>query len=87
MDLRQHYKCVGEKGLSKKRAEEIWDKITVDEIIKYKDDDDLLSSESICLKKFSINHGLKNDHPLNKVKFYNIKRIEEGCFKLNDRTL
>ena len=35
MQLRQHYKCVGEKGLNPKVAEKIWDRITVQEIMKY----------------------------------------------------
>ena len=87
IDHRQHYKCIGEKGLSKKKAEEIWSKITVEEIIKYKDENDSIEASDIAVKKFKINHGLSGDHPLHYVKFYDNKDLSYGSFKLNEKTL
>ena len=74
MQYRKHYKCVGEKGLSRKVAEKRWDQITAQAIVQYQEDDlEPLSADDIVVKKFIINHGLKEAHPLENVKFFDKK--------------
>jgi len=89
MDLRQHYKCVGEKGLSKEVALKYWGSINENAVLKYQDKDsvDLLNKDDICVKKIKINHGLKNDHPLNHVMFFNTKDSNASAKRLNKRKL
>jgi len=67
---------VGEKGLDPEKVAGIWKKITNEAIFEFvqldEDSDDNLKVEDIGVKKFVINHGLKEgDHPLNHVKFFN----------------
>ena len=75
MQYRKHYRCVGEKGLSRNMVEKMWKNISVEEIIKYQDknNEDPLTCEDIGIKKFKINHGLNDKHPLNNVKFFDKK--------------
>ena len=40
IDFRKHYKCVGEKGLNEKDANEIYSKLSVDNILAYQKDSD-----------------------------------------------
>lgn len=87
MDNRQQYFCVGEKGLKKSKYDEFWDKINNEEIIKFKKDGDSITSDEIQVKKYSIHFGMKEKHPLNHVKFYDNKNLEDGSFMLNKRTL
>ena len=35
IDFRKHYKCVGEKGLNEKDANEIYSKLSADDILQY----------------------------------------------------
>lgn len=77
MQMRQHYKCVGEKGLKKAVAKSKWNQITTEEIVKYAEplpDGEMLRSDEIAVKKFKINYGLGERHPLNHVKFYDFKK-------------
>lgn len=39
MQFREHYKCVGEKGINTVLADEIWKKITEEEVFKFVFDD------------------------------------------------
>ena len=84
MQYRKHYKCVGEKGLNKDVAEIVWNQITAEAIVEFQDEesDDKLLPEHIGVKKFIINHGLKKDHPLNNVKFFDKKSGIKNSYNL-----
>ena len=80
---------MGEKGLDSKIAGKIWSKITEEAVVACQDEDygsERLKAEEIRLKKFKINYGLKDDHPLNHVKFFDKKR-DPGSYKLDQRKL
>ena len=70
MDYRQHYKCVGEKGINRKVKEKHWDTINEHDVVKYAPAGSELSHEEISVRKFKINHGLGDKYPLNHVRFY-----------------
>ena len=74
--FRQLYKCAGEKGLDPEKAPGIWKQITAANILQYADQsgDIKLQESDIALKKYVINHGLKDGkHPLESVKFFDKK--------------
>lgn len=70
MDYRQHYKCVGEKGLSKKVVDKLWNDLKEEVVCKYRCSGSDLKPEDLSLRKFKINHGLGAKYPLNHVRFY-----------------
>ena len=74
MDYRQHYKCVGEKGLNKMVATNRWNSIKEADIVRLSSDGSL-KPEDIVVRKFKINHGLKDKYPLNYVRFYDKSEI------------
>ena len=58
----------------------MWEDITAEAVVKFQessgeDEDSILRAEEIAIKKFKINHGLKNEHPLNKCKFFDKKGV------------
>merc|ERR1712166_1162985 len=76
MHFRQHYRCVGEKGLNRVTAERVWQDVTAEAVCSFAEPDDngeLLLPTEVGIKKYTINHGLKRDHPLNNVKFFDKK--------------
>lgn len=92
MLLRQHYRCVGEKGLDpEKSSKELWSKITADAVIEHAskdqgldpDPENRLSAEEIGIKKYIITHGLKgNRHPLDHVKFFGKHTQNQKAYEL-----
>jgi len=85
MQFRQHYLCVGEKGLNRVTAERVWKNITAEAICSFAEPDEngerLLPTE-VGVKKYTINHGLKRDHPLNNVKFFDKKGHKKESYPL-----
>jgi len=93
MAYRKHYKCVGEKGVTRRVAERMWPHITAQAIVEHQDREaeefleDPLSAEDLAVWKFKITHGLKNDHPLNHVRFFDHRSQNQECFKLQKHVL
>lgn len=91
MDYRQHYKCVGEKGLRQDVAAKKWNSIGEQDIVKCGRKDASLKPEEIVVRKFKINHGLKDKYPLWYVKFYDKSEIQQTrkarSFKLGKKAL
>lgn len=91
MDFRQHYKCVGEKGLNKQVALSHWNEVCAAAIVAHAPAGSTLRVEDLGVRKFKINHGLGSDQPLYNVRFYDKKEIcEEGIvrsYKLDRRVL
>ena len=77
MDYRQHYKCVGEKGLSRKVVDRLWNELSAETVCKYLPLNSDLKPEDLCLRKFKINHGLGSKYPLNHVRFYDRGEVEQ----------
>jgi len=80
IQMRGHYRCVGEKGLRRQVAEQLWNSISAEEIVSHlgaqserAGDPVTLTADEIGVKKFLINHGMKRGHPLENVKFFNLK--------------
>ena len=91
IQFRQHYRCVGEKGIDQERANLKWKEITVKAIFEHAqfddDSEDNLKIEDIGLKKFVITHGLKEKHPLYHVKFFDKRSISNSSYRLPQRKL
>ena len=63
----------------------MWKQINAEAICKFSEADengDLLLPHEIGVKKYIINHGLKNDHPLNNVKFFDKKGDKKESYHL-----
>ena len=58
--------------------------MTEEAVCKFVMDDggDLLQPSEIALKKFKIHHGMKADHPLNHVKFFDRKGDKQEAYYL-----
>ena len=88
MQFRKHYKCVGEKGLNMARLDDdIWKQITPEAICEYAEPDEngqMLKPSDIGVKKYIITNGLKGDHPLNHVKFFDKKGHKKQSYVLAD---
>ena len=82
MDFRQHYKCVGEKGLNSNVAQRQWNNVNEAAIVAYAPSGSSLKPEDLGVRKFKINHGLGKDHPLFNVRFYDKKEVcQEGIVR------
>lgn len=66
-------------------ADRIWKQITSEAVCKFAEVDDCadpLIPSDIGIKKYTINHGLKRDHPLNNVKFFDKKGYKKESYYL-----
>lgn len=85
MQFRQLYKCVGEKGLNYDIDSKVWGSITEEEVCKFVEDDgysEKLKPEEIAIRKYKIHHGMKKDHPINYVKFFDRKGEKKEAYYL-----
>ena len=67
--------------------DDIWKKITAEAICQFAEPDEngeKLQPIDIGIKKYTINHGLKHDHPLNHVKFFDKKGHKKQSYVLAD---
>jgi hypothetical protein len=63
-DGRKHYSFCGEKVLSEKVS------ITESDVLKFKDENSVISERDFAVRLFSVNMGMKDQHPLKHVTFY-----------------